>query len=403
MSTTALPQARDSATSRKKPHGRPHGPARRRRRALRLRRRRVRPRARHPAPASSVDPWASGATGCRPACSCARARAGTSTPPASTPSRRTSSTAACGPRTTRPIPLPLYLDHAEWFREQKGHRRRRAARRLADAHPSDGFVATMADGSTITAEKVLAAPGIRAFVERPTWAEQLPPASARTRATSSTSSGLAGARVVVVGGRQSAYEWAALPVRPRGGLGRRRAPPRRAGLRGGQLGVRRPVRRADPGDPRAGGGRSAPRRGRRSARSSGRPAVSPSNHGSSPRLRPEVVTSHPFCEVVDVVADDTGADPGRAARSRTAPGSRPTSSCSPPATGPTSPRSPTSHRSSTAWPSTRASRTSARASRRRCRACSSPASRRPRTSARSSAFTKGCPAAATLAVTEMLR
>ena len=109
-----------------------------------------------------------------------------------------------------PVPIGVFLDHTDWFAEQKGLDV--DARLVGDLAAADGgFTATMADGSTITAEKVLAAPGIRHFAHAPDWAAEVPDArGCRTPATSCAFDGLAGARVVVVGGRQSAYEWAAL-------------------------------------------------------------------------------------------------------------------------------------------------------------------------------------------------
>ena len=73
-----------------------------------------------------------------------------------------------------------------------------------------GFVATLEDGGTVTAEKVLAAPGIRHFAHEPGWASQVPAERRSHTCDLVELDRLAGARVVVVGGRQSAYEWAAL-------------------------------------------------------------------------------------------------------------------------------------------------------------------------------------------------
>jgi len=108
-----------------------------------------------------------------------------------------------------PIPISVFLDYTEWFRERKGLQ---VDERLVSAlaKPDGTFVAAMEDGSTITADKVLAAPGIRHFVNLPSWSGSVP--SERRAHTSELVSfdDLAGARVVIVGGRQSGYEWAAL-------------------------------------------------------------------------------------------------------------------------------------------------------------------------------------------------
>jgi len=109
-----------------------------------------------------------------------------------------------------PVPIGVFLDHTDWFREQKGFD---VDERLVDTLEADGagaFTATMEDGTTITAEKVLAAPGIRHFVTLPAWHEGVPEHRRAHTCDLVDFDALAGARVVVVGGRQSAYEWSAL-------------------------------------------------------------------------------------------------------------------------------------------------------------------------------------------------
>jgi len=108
-----------------------------------------------------------------------------------------------------PVPIGVFLDHTDWFREQKGFD---VDQRLVDTLETsgDGFVATMEDGTTISADKVLAAPGIRNFAALPAWHEGVPEHRKAHTCDLVDFDALAGARVVVVGGRQSAYEWAAL-------------------------------------------------------------------------------------------------------------------------------------------------------------------------------------------------
>jgi thioredoxin reductase len=113
------------------------------------------------------------------------------------------------PEQVDPIPSALFLDYTEWFRRCKGlavDERLVTALSTADG----GFVATLDDGATVTAGTVLAAPGVRHFVNLPGWHAEVP--SVRRGHTSDLVSfdGFAGARVVIIGGRQSAYEWAAL-------------------------------------------------------------------------------------------------------------------------------------------------------------------------------------------------
>jgi hypothetical protein len=73
-----------------------------------------------------------------------------------------------------------------------------------------GFVATLDDGATMHADMVLAAPGIRHFVNLPAWHAAVPPDRRGHTSDIVSFDGFAGARVVIIGGRQSAYEWAAL-------------------------------------------------------------------------------------------------------------------------------------------------------------------------------------------------
>jgi FAD-dependent urate hydroxylase len=108
-----------------------------------------------------------------------------------------------------PIPIGVFLDHTDWFAERKGLGVEQV---FVDALTrADGrFSAAMSDGSSITADKVLAAPGIAHFAQRPAWYDVLPDERRSHTSELVAFDGLAGARVAVIGGRQSAYEWAAL-------------------------------------------------------------------------------------------------------------------------------------------------------------------------------------------------
>lgn len=108
-----------------------------------------------------------------------------------------------------PIPIGVFLDHTDWFAEQKGLTV--ADRHVDDVTRANGtFVAAMADGGTIEADKVLAAPGVGYFAQLPDWHERVPAAHRSHTVDRVTFDDLSGARVAVIGGRQSAYEWAAL-------------------------------------------------------------------------------------------------------------------------------------------------------------------------------------------------
>ena len=108
-----------------------------------------------------------------------------------------------------PIPIAVFLDYAEWFREQKAIDVQ--AETIADLTQSDGrFEASLVGGERIAADAVVCAPGIRHYTNLPEWAALVPPGRAAHTCDLVQFETLAGARVLIVGGRQSAYEWAAL-------------------------------------------------------------------------------------------------------------------------------------------------------------------------------------------------
>lgn len=109
-----------------------------------------------------------------------------------------------------PVPIGVFLDHTDWFRERTGLEvdQRHVASLATD--DEGGFVATLDDGSALRAEKVLAAPGVDHFVNLPDWHDQVPDGRETHTLDLVDFDALAGARVAVIGGRQSAYEWAAL-------------------------------------------------------------------------------------------------------------------------------------------------------------------------------------------------
>jgi cation diffusion facilitator CzcD-associated flavoprotein CzcO len=102
-----------------------------------------------------------------------------------------------------PLPLGLFLEYAEWFQAARGIAVR--DERVATLRP--GWEATLESGETLRARAVVAAPGVAHFTCRPEWADGLP---GDHTCDLIDLRGLSGARVLIVGGRQSAYEWAAL-------------------------------------------------------------------------------------------------------------------------------------------------------------------------------------------------
>jgi FAD-dependent urate hydroxylase len=108
-----------------------------------------------------------------------------------------------------PMPIDVFLDYADWFRRAKGIEPRDEA--VIDLRRRDGrFVATLSGGEVIGADTVVAAPGVGYFACLPTWVDSVPPGQATHTCELVRFQDLAGARIVIVGGRQSAYEWAAL-------------------------------------------------------------------------------------------------------------------------------------------------------------------------------------------------
>jgi cation diffusion facilitator CzcD-associated flavoprotein CzcO len=108
-----------------------------------------------------------------------------------------------------PLPLGLFVEYAEWFRRAKGIEVREDM--VADVARSDGqFVALLDNGDRVTADAVVAAPGISHFTNVPAWARSVPPGRATHTCDLVRLEDLSHARVLIVGGRQSAYEWAAL-------------------------------------------------------------------------------------------------------------------------------------------------------------------------------------------------
>jgi lysine/ornithine N-monooxygenase len=108
-----------------------------------------------------------------------------------------------------PIPIGIFVDYAEWFRTAKRIEVRRDL--TVDLDKRDGrFTATLESGEQIVADAVVCAPGIRHYTTVPDWASDVPPGRAAHTCDLVRFDEMAGQRVLIVGGRQSAYEWAAL-------------------------------------------------------------------------------------------------------------------------------------------------------------------------------------------------
>jgi cation diffusion facilitator CzcD-associated flavoprotein CzcO len=113
------------------------------------------------------------------------------------------------PEDVDPIPIRLFLDYCEWFRSVKGIDVREDL--VAGLATRDGgFEATLGSGESLAADAVVCAPGIRHYTHLPEWAPSVPGGRAAHTCDLVDFDQMAGARVLIVGGRQSAYEWAAL-------------------------------------------------------------------------------------------------------------------------------------------------------------------------------------------------
>ena len=108
-----------------------------------------------------------------------------------------------------PVPIQVFLDYCEWFQRAKGIDVREEL--VADLATCDGrFEATLTGGERLVADAVVCAPGIRHYTHIPDWAGSVPAGRAAHTCDLVRFDELAGSRVLIVGGRQSAYEWAAL-------------------------------------------------------------------------------------------------------------------------------------------------------------------------------------------------
>lgn len=108
-----------------------------------------------------------------------------------------------------PVPIALFMEYADWFARSKTITVRDArVRRLT--HDGDRFEAELDTRETLRAKRVVVAPGIASFRMKPGWADTIPAARVGHTFDAVRFEDYAGQRVLIVGGRQSAYEWAAL-------------------------------------------------------------------------------------------------------------------------------------------------------------------------------------------------
>jgi cation diffusion facilitator CzcD-associated flavoprotein CzcO len=115
-------------------------------------------------------------------------------------------------RDVEPLSLDFYLSYADWFQKQKHiHPLPIYIQRLDQSASQDGFVATTVDGDVINAQKVVLAPGFKHFAYIPDDLKaKLPEHSFKHTCDFVDFSDAKNQRYLIIGGRQSAFEWAAL-------------------------------------------------------------------------------------------------------------------------------------------------------------------------------------------------
>jgi len=117
--------------------------------------------------------------------------------------------AASGARFGRPVPLARFIRYGMWVQEQVAPDLDRRLVTALDGHDR-GFDLLLADGERLTARRVVVAAGIAPFAHRPSFAAGLPPELCSHTGDHQDLGRFTGARVLVVGGGQSALESAAL-------------------------------------------------------------------------------------------------------------------------------------------------------------------------------------------------
>ncbi len=115
------------------------------------------------------------------------------------------------PEDLHPLSRALYLDYCDWFRQQYQIDPILDTVTRLDRAPDGGFRAVLGQGETLAASKVVLAIGFGAFSHVPDdLAAILPPGRFEHTCDCVEFTRFAEKRVAIIGGRQSAHEWAAL-------------------------------------------------------------------------------------------------------------------------------------------------------------------------------------------------
>jgi FAD-dependent urate hydroxylase len=116
---------------------------------------------------------------------------------------------AAGTRIDRPVPLQRFLEYGMWVQQQVAPDLDHRLVRMLDGEQGR-FRLELDDGSRLDARRVIVAAGIKPFDHRPDYAEGLPAEVVSHTGDHQDLGRFARARVLVVGGGQSALESAAL-------------------------------------------------------------------------------------------------------------------------------------------------------------------------------------------------
>jgi hypothetical protein len=117
--------------------------------------------------------------------------------------------AATGASFGSPVPLDRFVDYGLWVQQQVAPDLDRRLVQALETGPG-GFRLTLADGTAMSSRRVLVAAGIALFANRPSIAAGLPSELASHTGEHRDFERFRGARVLVMGGGQSALECAAL-------------------------------------------------------------------------------------------------------------------------------------------------------------------------------------------------
>jgi len=115
------------------------------------------------------------------------------------------------PQDVEPLSLDFYLSYADWFQQQKNIQTVPVYVKQLDTLSDDGFIITTSNGEVVNANSVVLAPGFKHFAHAPDeLITRLPRGRFQHTSEFVTFSSANGKRYLIVGGRQSAFEWAAL-------------------------------------------------------------------------------------------------------------------------------------------------------------------------------------------------